>query len=267
MTRQYRVLIADDEPLARASVRTLLAQDGEIAVVGECEDGPSTLAALRSGGVDILFLDIQMPGMTGLDVLASIEAEALPATVLVTAFDEYAVRAFELRSLDYLLKPFSDDRFRQALRRAKDDHDQRRKGVADERILALLEDLRSSTMPGTAGTGYLDRIVIRSTGKVVLVPIAEIERIEAEGDYARIVTKDKSHLLRETVASLSERLDPALFLRIHRSYIVPIDRIRELRPQSNGDYRVHLVDGVQLPLSRTYREQVLSTLEHTRRRP
>jgi two-component system LytT family response regulator len=258
MSGPVRLLIVDDEPLARASIRALLEDQEGVIVAGECADGPSALAALRAGGVDAVFLDVQMPGMTGFEVLEALDPERLPVVVFVTAYDAYAVRAFDVRSIDYLLKPYTDERFYQALGRAKEACASRDASQANRMIIDLLAELRAGAL-APAGE-YLERVMIRSTGRVLLVPVAEIDWIEAEGDYARLMAGGKAHLLRETVASLEGRLDPAAFLRIHRSYIVRIDRIRELRPQSNGDYRVYLKDGTQLPLSRTYREQALTVL-------
>jgi two-component system LytT family response regulator len=229
-----------------------------ILIAGEGADGPAALASLGAGGVDIVFLDVQMPGMTGFEVLEALEPDKIPVIVFVTAYDSYAVRAFDVRSIDYLLKPYTDERFAQALGRAKGECAARSGTGTNRMILELLAELRAGA--GTPAGAFLERVMIRSTGKVLLVPVAEIDWIEAEGDYARLMAGGKQHLLRETVASLEGRLDPAAFLRIHRSYIVRIDRIRELRPQSNGDYRVYLKDGTQLPLSRTYREQALSVL-------
>jgi len=256
-----RVLIVDDEPLARNSIRLLLAEDPSVAVVGECSDGKEALAALRKGGVDLLFLDIQMPGMSGFDVLEALDPEARPLVIFVTAFDHYAVRAFDVHSLDYLLKPFDDERFALALSRAKAQHERRDFAATSRRLVALLEELKGRERAGAPPAAYPRRFAVRSTGRVTMVSVDDIDWFEAEGDYARFTIHGKPQLLRETFRELEERLDPALFVRIHRSYIVRIGRIRELKAQSNGDYRVFLHDGTVLPLSRTYREQVLTLLE------
>jgi two-component system LytT family response regulator len=259
MNAPIRILIVDDEPLARRSIRALLEGDRTVSIAGECASGDEALDALRAGGIDLVFLDIQMPGATGLDVLAQLDPASLPAIIFVTAFDAYAVRAFEVRSVDYLLKPYSDERFSQALERAKSEIALRDTAATQARLLGLLEELRASSAPRSPH-GYLTRLLLRSTGRVLMVALDDVDWIEADGDYARLTAAGKQHLLRETFAELEYRLDPEAFVRIHRSYIVRIDRIRELRPQSNGDYRIYLRDGTQLPLSRTYREQVLARL-------
>jgi two-component system LytT family response regulator len=259
MTEPLRALIVDDEPLARRSIRALLAGDAAIAVAGECANGAEALAMIRAGGIDLLFLDIQMPGMTGFELLEALSPAPLPAVIFVTAFDEFALRAFEVQSVDYLLKPFDDDRFYKALARAKAEVSRRDVASTQRKLLGLLEELRGGAAAPARG-GYLSRLMLRSTGRVLMVGVDDIDWIEADGDYARLTTGGKQHLLRETFSELEQHLDPGAFVRIHRSYIVRIDRIRELRPQSNGDYRVYLRDGTQLPLSRTYREQVLALL-------
>ncbi len=261
MTDLLRVLIVDDEPLARKSIRLLLGPDATVAVVGECPGGTEALAAIRGGGVDLVFLDIQMPGMSGFEVLAALDPDVRPLVIFVTAFDQYAVRAFEVHSLDYLLKPFDDERFAVALGRAKAQYARRDFAATSKRLVALLEELKDRPAVASAPGSYPERFAVRSTGRVTMVPVDDIDWFEADGDYARFTVGGKQKLLRETFGRLEERLDPTKFVRIHRSYIVRIGRIRELRSESNGDYRILLHDGTTLPLSRTYREHVLALLE------
>jgi two-component system LytT family response regulator len=253
-----RTLIVDDEPLARERLRNLLAGDADIEIVGECGDGRSAVAAIRELAPDLVFLDVQMPELDGLGVVAAVGAERMPATVFVTAFDQYAVRAFDVSAVDYLLKPFDAERFAAALRRVKAQvHRQADAGVRD-RLMTLLADAR----PAAALPPIAERLAIKSGGKVVFVRVDEIDWVEAAGNYCRLHSGKQSHLLRETMATLEVRLDPKKFVRIHRSTIVNLDRIRELQPYFHGDYVVLLRDGKQLTMSRTYRPKLDEILGH-----
>ncbi|HZN11570.1 MAG TPA: LytTR family DNA-binding domain-containing protein [Blastocatellia bacterium] len=244
-----RVLIADDEPLARRRLRELLADDPEVEVVGECASGEAALAAVRAQAPDLVFLDIEMPGLDGLAVSAALGGERGPLVIFVTAYDQYAVKAFELRAVDYLLKPFDWERFDRALGRAKGQWRARQAPEASEQILALLGELK-------APPRYLERLAIRSDGRVRLWRAEEIDWIEAEGNYVRVHAGKLSALVRETLSGLEARLDPRRFTRIHRSQIVNLDRIQELHPWSHHDYRVVLRDGTELTLSRSYRDRL-----------
>jgi two-component system LytT family response regulator len=243
-----RVLIVDDEPLARRRVRRLLAPESEIEIVGECGNGSDAVAAIEELAPDLVFLDVQMPELDGFDVLAAVDVERMPAIVFTTAFDEYAVRAFEVHAVDYLVKPFSRARFELALGRAAS-RLERRDGPVDERLAALLETLR-------AERARPERLVVKAGGRVQFVPVAEIRWIEAEGNYARVHAGETSHVVRTTLAGLASKLDPKRFLRIHRSTIVNVRYVRELRPWFRGDYVVVMRDGTELTLSRTYRSHV-----------
>lgn len=253
MAERIRALIVDDEPLARERIRTLLTGEPEIEVVGECGDGHKAVAAIRRHAPDLLFLDVQMPELDGFGVLQELGAQHLPVVVFVTAYDKYALRAFEVHALDYLLKPFDRERFHKALTRARAQIQQQKSGQVSERILALLADLKGAPK-------HLERLVIKSGGRVFFLRTEEIGWIEAAGNYVRLHAGGEEHLLRETMSKLEEQLDPGKFLRIHRSTIVNLERIQELQPAFHGDYVVLLRDGTRLTLSRSYRDKLQEIL-------
>jgi len=225
-----KALIVDDEPLARKSIRLLLERDGEVEVAGECS-GVDAAALIARTRPDIMFLDVQMPEVDGFDLLQQVGVDAVPVVVFVTAYDDYAVRAFEVHGLDYLLKPFDDARFAQALARAK-------------------EHVR-----GRGGSPYAQRFLVRLREKFVVVNAADIDWIEAADYYVTLHAGGKGHLLRETMSALEKRLDPARFVRVHRSAIVNIDRVREIHPLFRGDCTLLLADGTQVKLSRARRDE------------
>jgi two-component system LytT family response regulator len=274
-----RVLIVDDEPLARRGIRTRLSEAGDIEIVGECENGRQAVSAIREEKPHVVFLDIQMPGMDGFEVIAEIGADEIPVVVFVTAFDRHAVRAFDVHALDYLLKPIDDERFEQALGRARAILAEKRLGELGRRVAGLLDDLgvperlspeqlsvsrsstaRQQTEQEQPGRGRTVRFVIRSGARVQFVAADEIDWVEAAGDYVRIHAGKTAHLLRETMAAMQERLDSDRFLRIHRSTIVNTARIKELEPYFNGEYFVILEDGTKLKTSRGYRDALQAFL-------
>ncbi|HEV8355950.1 MAG TPA: LytTR family DNA-binding domain-containing protein [Gemmatimonadales bacterium] len=257
-----RALIVDDEPAGRAAIKALVAEDPEIEVVGECSDGRSALERIERDPPDLLFLDVQMPEMDGLTMLRRLELPQLPVVVFVTAYDQYALRAFEVNAVDYLLKPFDDDRFRVALGRAKRQVRQGRLGEASDRLVALLEGMGRppGADPPPASGRYLRRLVIKSGGRVSVLNVREIDWVEAEGDYLKIHAGKAWHLLRETMKSLEQQLEPARFVRIHRSTIVNVERIKELQPFFRGEYHVILQDGTSLKLSRGYKQHLEAAL-------
>ncbi len=248
-----RVLLVDDEPLARDMLREMLQSDPQVEIVGESCNGREALAAIRSEAPDLIFLDVQMPEVGGFEVLAALKGEKAPYVIFVTAYDQYAVRAFEVQALDYLLKPFDQERFDVSWQRAKAQLMRDQNGGMDQRILALLEELK-------AGNKYLERLVIKAAGRIYFLETSEIDWIEAEGNYVSVHSGKKSHLLRETISSLESQLDPKKFVRIHRSSIVRLDFIQELQPWFHGEYRVILHDGTQLTLSRNHRDKLQEAL-------
>lgn len=250
--RRIRTLIVDDEPLARKRLRELLKDDVEIEIVGECNNGSETIESIRLLAPDLIFLDVQMPELDGLSVSEAL-GERGPMIIFVTAYDQYAVRAFDVQAVDYLLKPFDRARFVQALQRAKEHMNERRNKAVNHQILELLTELKERPQ-------YLDRLVIKTNERVFVLKTDEIDWIEAEGNYVRIHFGKQSSLIRETLSHLSSQLDPRKFPRIHRSQLVNIDRIQELQPWSHRDYRIILRNGTQLTLSRSYREQLYQLL-------
>jgi two-component system LytT family response regulator len=244
-----KVLIVDDEPLARERVRRHLRDEPGIEIVGEAGNGREAVAAIEEKTPDLVFLDVQMPEMNGFDVLKALEENKIPAIVFTTAYDKYAIQAFEFHALDYLLKPFSRERFRRAVRHAREQlENSRQSGSIDERLVSLLENLKAKK--------YLERIVVKNSGRVFFIKTDEIDWIEAAGNYLKLHVGRDAHLIRETMQSIEAKLDPEKFFRIHRSTLVQIDRIKELHPLFGGDYGVILRNGTELSLSRNYRDRL-----------
>jgi len=250
-----RTLIVDDEPLAREKLRSFLESEPDIEILGECRDGREALIAIEADKPDLVFLDIQMPELSGFEVLENVEPESLPAVIFVTAYDQYALKAFEVHAIDYLLKPFDRERLRQALDRARRERDRQELGEVQKQLRSLLADL------DTQKPQFAERLVVKSAGRVVFVKVADIDWIDAAGNYVKLHVGGEGHLLRETMSHLEERLDPKRFLRIHRSTIVNIERIKELQQQFHGDYLVVLKSGQRLTLSRSYRDRIQGLLE------
>ena len=263
---RIRVLVVDDEPLARQGVRDLLEQDDELVVIGEAADGAAAVEAIRSLEPDMVLLDVQMPGMTGFDVIRAIGPEKMPTVVFITAYDQFAVRAFEVNAVDYLLKPFDDERFAVTIARAKRVIRQSEAGELSRRLVELLGKTPANAAalqtPATSSgkSAYADRIVVKSGGRVVFLRAEEIDWIEAADYYVKLHAAGKSHLLRETMSALEERLDPNRFFRVHRSAIVNLDRIRELQPYFRGEHVLILNDGTKLKLSRSRKEKLEAVL-------
>jgi two-component system, LytTR family, response regulator len=241
-----RVLIVDDEAVARRRIRRLLAAETDVAVVGECADGASALSAIAKAKPDLAFLDVQMPELDGFGVVRSLTPSELPAIVFVTAYDRYALRAFDVQAIDYLLKPFTRERFRTALARARERLHER---ARDDRLTRLIDHLGASQQCPA-------RVAVRSGDRFVVVDWSDVDWVEAADNYVTLHVGAREHLLRDTLASVERQLDPERFMRIHRSAIVQLDRIVELHPASHGDVDVILRNGTRLTLTRTWRDAV-----------
>jgi two-component system LytT family response regulator len=246
---KIRVLIVDDEPPARDLIATLLQKEPDVEVVGECTNGRGAVAGIKSLCPDLVFLDVRMPGLDGFGVLAEVPADHWPMIVFVTAYDEHAVRAFEVHALDYLLKPFEYERLREAVQRARRKLSERNGASEQTRLLALLEDLQRK------GQSW-DRVVVRDGSRATFLKPDEIDWIEAEGNYLRLHCGAKSHLLRETMNAAEGRLAARKFLRVSRSALVNLERIQEWQPLFHGDSVLVLSDGTRLTVSRVYREKL-----------
>lgn len=251
-----RTLIADDEPLAREGIRLRLHDESDVEIVGEAGDGPAAVKAIEELEPDLVFLDIEMPGMDGFEILEKAGPTHLPLVIFVTAFDDYALRAFDIHALDYLLKPFTSTRFRDALTRAR--HELTRRDESTYQGLAHLLD-HGRDAPGADGNGkFIYRFAVRDRDRFILLKASEVEWIESAGNYARLHARSSAFLVRMTMSDLERKLDPRHFVRIHRTTIVNVDRVREIAPGSHGDFEVLLANGQTLKLSRNYRDRLLT---------
>jgi two-component system LytT family response regulator len=248
-TKKIRTVIVDDEELARDRIQTLLELQPDVEVVGVCTDGPSAVEMIDRTQPDLVFLDVQMPGMDGFEVVENLERTKMPAVVFVTAHDAHALRAFEIHALDFLLKPFDQTRFEKALERARGQLTQTTGPVLDSRLVTLLEELHEERK-------YSERLIVKSSGRVFFVRTEEIDWVEASGNYVKIHTKSDAHLLRESMKNMEGKLDPKTFVRIHRSAIVNIDHIKELEPWFHGEYIVIMRDGTRLTASRVFSDRL-----------
>ena len=240
-----RTVIVDDEPLARDGIRLRLAGARDIDVIGEAEDGAAAVELIRDELPDLVFLDVQMPGMSGFDVLAAIAGEHLPVIVFVTAYDQYAIRAFDVHAVDYLLKPFTKERFDEALRRARRELAHREEDGGSSRVADLVSD-------------PLTRLVVKNRDHYVLLRTEEIDWMEAAANYVEVHAHGKAFLVRGTISGLEQKLDPRRFTRIHRSVIVNVDRVTQIRSDAHGDFDVLLRNGKVLRMTRNYSERLLS---------
>lgn len=264
---KIRVLVVDDEPLARTGISNLCRADPDLELVGECADGRSAVAAIQQVEPELILLDIQMPEMDGFDVLQAVGVESMPHVIFVTAYDQFAVQAFEVHALDYLLKPFDDERFFDAIERAKHAIRGADLGQLRSRMLGLLVDSgmwNEDRSPKKADpdsmtrrrTTYLTRIAVKETGRTVLVRVDEIDWVEAANYCAKLHTRSRIHIIRESLKTLESQLDPANFFRVSRSAIVNLDRIQEIQPFARGSQMVILKDGTRVTMSRSRREEL-----------
>jgi len=254
--KTLRVLLVDDEALARQRLEDLLRHQENVEIVGTADNGEAAVNAIRTLNPDLVFLDVQMPGKTGLDVIRAIGVENMPATVFVTAYDQYALKAFEMAAIDYLVKPFDDERFEQAFARARRLIELEEVDRLSEQLRAVLQGGGAAAAPAARKAEYLERIAVETRGQVRVVPVEDIEYITASGPYAELHASGRAHVIRERMQTLEERLDPSKFFRIHRSAIVRLDQIETLLRDPGGDYGVRLRSGVQLSVSRNRVEQL-----------
>jgi two-component system, LytTR family, response regulator len=256
---QLRALIVDDEPLARQRIADMLAAHPDVHVAGQIDNGTAAIDAIRSLQPDLVFLDVQMPGKTGLEVVREVGVDRMPLTIFVTAFDRHALEAFEVAAVDYLVKPFDDERFEQALQRARRIIELKEVDRLRSRLLSVLQraddkaERRDDAAPGSAARRgqYLERIPVEMRGKVRVVPVGEIDFIIASGPYAELYSGDRKYVIREAMQNLEDKLDPDAFIRTHRSVIVRLDLIETLHKGAGGDYEVQLKSGRRLRVSRS----------------
>lgn len=256
-----RTVVVDDEPLARDCVRLALGRHPDIEVVAECADGAAAVSAIRREMPDLVFLDVQMPGLDGFGVIQMLGPERMPPTVFVTAYDAHAIRAFELHAADYLLKPFDDARFSEALRHVRRQIGRSRDSELARRLVALLGEVRSESPAHPPGPrSHATRILVPQGDRLEFLPLESVDWIEAAGNYVRLHAGPREEQVRITLTGLVEQLDPATFVRIHRSTVVNVRRIRSVHPWFGGDYTATLSDGRELRVSRYYRDALLKTV-------
>lgn len=243
-----RAVIVDDEPLARERLRRLVSSLDNVVIVHECRNGMEAVETLQEREVDLVFLDIQMPELNGFDVIERIGPGRMPAVIFTTAYDEHALRAFEVHALDYLLKPFDGGRLRKAIEHAVE--------TVRGRDVAALRDRLSDLVADARSPSYLERVLVKSHARGYFVRLDDVDWIEADGNYVRLHAGSRAHLLRKTLSAMEEQLDPRKFLRIHRSAIVHVDRIKDLQPLHNGEYEVRLEGDTLLKLTRTYKDRL-----------
>lgn len=239
----------DDEPPARQKIKSFLEHEQDVEVIAECGDGPQAVDVIQRQAPDLIFLDMEMPGLDGLEVIEEVGSAKMPVTVFVTAFDKYAVKAFEKHAVDYLLKPFDKTRFKRTLEQVRDQLDRSDDHEFSKQLQTLLDNLKGKKR-------YAERLTVKSRRGMMLLRTDDVDWVDAAGNYVRLNAKGSAYLLRATMASIEERLDPRKFLRIHRSTIVNIERIREIRPLQHGEHLVVLDNGQRLTLSRSYRTKL-----------
>jgi len=253
-----RALIVDDEPLARTGVRQLVEPLDDVTIVGEAADGPEAVRQIEEQAPDLVFLDVQMPEMSGLEVVREVGVEDMPLTIFVTAYDQYALDAFEAHALDYLLKPIEEERFEEALERARDQLQRVEAEVLSEQLRGVLREYANEDE-----NEGIERFTVRTRNRIYFVDADDVQWIESEGDYVALHDGEETHLVRKTMKELEQQLDPARFLRVHRSYIVNADYIEELRPLDHGTYQLRMASGTPLKTSRGYSDNVDALLDAT----
>ncbi len=263
--RKIRVLVVDDERIAREGICMHLASEPDVEIIAECANGIDAVSIIKERLPDLVFLDVQMPGLDGFGVVEAVGSEQMPTVIFVTAYDKYALRAFDIHALDYLLKPFDGERFSKALGRARVQINQASGAGINNRLLSLLADIKSGqesrVESSEAKPKYVERLVIKSAGRISFLNVDEVDWIEAADNYVELHAGREAHLVRETMNALETKLDPAKFLRIRRSTIINIERIKELKPLFRGEYVIILKNGKELTSSRRYRHHLSRLLE------
>jgi two-component system LytT family response regulator len=267
--KKIRTLIIDDEPLARRWLRKLLAEEPDFELLGECADGPTAIDRIKQESPDLVFLDVQMPGDNGFGVLCALGKEELPAVIFVTAYDHYAIEAFRVHALDYLLKPFGVERFKETIEHTRQILLRDERPRENDSLLALLEEIKARQKNLELAVGaqpanlspHLDRLAVKSSGRINFIKVGEISWIEAAGDYLQIHHPGGQSLIRGKISDIEKKLDPCLFARVHRSAIVNLDQIKELHPLFHGDYQIILQDKTQITMSRNYRDKLSFLLD------
>ena len=254
--KKIRVVIVDDEPFARERVRRLLAEEPDIEIVGEASDGAEAVQVIKEKAPDLIFLDVQMPGKNGFDALTEIAPEETPVVIFLTAYDSYAVLAFESAALDYILKPFDEERFQKAVNRAKMQLRQHAQVESNQNEVKITESASETSEAFDLGRDFLERVMIKKGGRVFFFKTADIEWIEAYGNYVQLHFEKATYLLRETMTNLETRLDPKKFVRVHRSGLVNFERIREMQPIYGGRAKLVLASGANLTVSRRYYQKL-----------
>jgi two-component system LytT family response regulator len=251
---KIRTVIADDMPLARSRIRRYLKTDSEIEIIRECSRGGEAIEAINNLKPDLVFLDVEMPEVSGFEVLQAINLDPAPVVIFVTAYDQFTLRAFDYHALDYLLKPFDEARLKRALERAKRELKQTKQTDINEQLQSVLQN-------GKAESKFLKRIAIKSGERTFFLPTDDIDRVSTAGNYLELHVGKQTHLIRERMCELEAKLDPTKFVRIHRLSLINIERVREMQPLFNGDYVIILHNGTRLTLSRTYREKLFDLIE------
>ena len=254
-SKKLRIIIVDDEPIGREGVRVQLSHQLDVEVAAECANGPQAVAAIEELRPDLVFLDVQMPGMDGFDVLQTIGGNSMPAVVFVTAYDKYALKAFEVNAIDYLLKPFDRERFERAFSRARERIQQAETGALRLRLNHLLAAIRPQQK-------YLERLVVKSSGRIFFLEVSEVDWIEAADNYVSLHLGKESHLIRETLKSLETKLNPDRFVRVRNSAMINLKRVKELHPLFKGEYEILFHSGQKLRSSRRYRKRIAELLRH-----
>jgi len=245
---KYSVLIVDDESHARERLKKYIKSDQDLSISGECSNGVEAVKIIKKKNPDLVFLDVQMPQMDGLGVIETVGAKQMPVTIFVTAYDRFAIQAFKVNAMDYLLKPVAKDRFEESVNRAKEYFSKKENNEINKRMLDLLQEMRPQKQ-------FVDRIMVKTSDRMYLVKVEDIDWIEADDNYVKLHVGNKYHLLRQTMKSLEDTLDPGIFLRIHRSVIVNMDRIKEIQQWFNNEYTVILKDRTELTMSRGYKDK------------